>query len=81
MKERNPFESIDANRHPLPSGVISVAGKDQVSCDNAEQLGTVIHQQFDGISLANANIKRRDCFHSLDSLFNIIKVDGKQSFL
>ena len=81
LKERNPFEFADANLHSLSSGLISVAGKDQVNCDNAEQLGATIHQQLDGSSLANANIKRQDCFNSLASLFNIIKVDDKQVFL
>ena len=81
LKERNPFEFVDANLHSLYSGLISVAGKDQVNCDNAEQLGATIHQQLDGSSLANANIKRRDCFTSLASLFNIVKVDDKQVFL
>ena len=36
LKERNPFEFVDANLHSLSSGLISVAGKDQVNCDNAE---------------------------------------------
>ena len=81
MKERNPFEFIDANLHLLSSCLISAAGKDQVNCDNAKQLGTVTHQQLDGTSLANANIKRRGCFHSLASLFSIIKVDDRQVFM
>ena len=50
LKERNPFEFVDANLHSLSSGLISVAGKDQVNCDNAEQLGGNIHQQLDGSS-------------------------------
>ena len=72
LKERNLFEFIDTNLHYFSSGLKSVAGKDQVNCDNAEQLGAVIHQQFDGTTLENANIKRR-----LASLFNIIKIDDK----
>ena len=36
---------------------MSVAGKDQVNCDNAEQLGTVIHQKLGRTSFGNGNIK------------------------
>ena len=57
MAEREKsFEFIDANLHSLSSGLISVAGKDQVNCDNEEQLGLTIHQQLDGSSLETANI-------------------------
>ena len=60
---------------------MSVAGKDQVNCDNAEQLGAVIHQKLERTSFGNGNIKWRDYFHSMAPLFNIIKVDDKQVFL
>ena len=79
LKERNPFKFIDVDLYSFLSGLISVAGKDQVNCDNAEQLGKVIDQKLDGRSLVNVNIKRQDCFHSLAALFNI-KVDDKQAF-
>ena len=36
---------------------MSVAGKDQVNCDNAEQLGAVIHQKLERTSFGNGNIK------------------------
>ena len=57
LKEINPFEFYDANLHLLSSGLVSIAEKYQVNCDNAEQLGAEIHQQLEETSLANANIK------------------------
>ena len=80
LKEINPFEFIDANLHSLSSGLVSLAEKYQVNCDDAEQLGAEIHQQLEETSLANANIKQQ-IVNSLASLFNIIKVDDKQVFL
>ena len=81
LKEINPFEITDSNLHSLSSSLVSVAGKNKVNCDNVEQLGLTIHQQLNGSSLATANIKRQDCFNSLASLCNTVKVDDKQVFV
>ena len=59
LKEINPFEFIDANLHSLSSGLVPLAEKYQVNCDDAEQLGAKIHQQLQETSLANANIKQQ----------------------
>ena len=81
LKERNPFEFTDFNLHSLSSGLVSVAGKHKVNCDNAEQLGLTIHEKLNGSSLATANIKHQDCFNSLATLCNTVKVDEKQVFV
>ena len=81
LKERNPFELTDSNLHSLSSSLVSVAGKNKVNCDNVEQLGLTIHQQLNGSRFATAIIKRQDCFNSLASLCNTLKVDGKQIFV
>ena len=46
----------DANLHSLSSGLVSIAEKYQVNCDNVEQLVVEIHQQIKETSFANANI-------------------------
>ena len=55
-----------------------MAGKYQVSCNNSEQPGAAIHDQVDKNNLPNPDIKHRVCINSLISLFNVIKIDGKQ---
>lgn len=55
-----------------------VAGKYQVNCNISEQPGAAIHDQFDKNNLPNPDIKHRVCINSLMSLFNVIKIDGKQ---
>ena len=55
-----------------------MAGKYQVNSNNSEQPGAAIHDQVDKNNLPNPNIKHRVCINSLISLFNVIKIDGKQ---
>ena len=55
-----------------------MAEKYQVNCNNSEQPGAAIHDQVDNNNLPNPDIKHRVCINSLISLFNVIKIDGKQ---
>ena len=67
---RNPFEYNDTNLHSLASGFVSISGKDEVNCEEAEELGSHI-----GKTLLDPKIRRKDQMKALDALQNTIKID------
>ena len=39
LEVQNPFHTEDAHLHSLSTGVVSVAGKDLIDCENVETTG------------------------------------------
>ena len=60
----------------MASGFVSISGKDEVSCEEAEELGSGIHNTMDRKTVLDAKIRRRDQIKALDALQNAIKIDG-----
>ena len=73
---QNPFEYNDTNLHSLASGFVSISGKDEVNCEEAEELGSRIHNIPEGKTVLDAKIRRKDQMKALvDTLQNTIKID------
>ena len=56
LKERNPFKVQSLNLHSLSTGLVSIAGRDTVSCDKADDIGTKIQQSFDNTMLTKYSV-------------------------
>ena len=72
---RNPFEYNDTNLYSLASGFESISGKDEVNCEDAEELDSRIHNTMDGKTVLDAKIRRKDQMKALDALQNTKKID------
>lgn len=76
LTERNPFLVEDKNLHSLSTGLVSIVGVDDVTCDSAEEIGCAIQQSFDGLALAKSTVKRKDLLKPLSSLQRLRKGKG-----
>ena len=65
LVSHNPFAYEDEHSHALSSGSISITGKDEVNCEQAEELGLVIQSKLDGKKVSELKIKRNDQVKSL----------------
>ena len=45
LAERNPLTFTNGNLHSFHAGWTSIAGRDYVNCDEAEELGASIHKK------------------------------------
>ena len=59
LQERNPFGFEDENLHSLSTEIISMARKDSVNCEDAEELGLKIKKELDNVSLSATTITRK----------------------
>ena len=70
---RNPFLVEDQHLHSLSNGLVSVSGKDTVSCDKSEELGEVIQRSFDNLPFTKCSVKRNDGIKPISSLMDVKK--------
>ena len=77
LEKRNPFIYKDKHLHSLSSGVVSIKGKDNVNCDEAETVGEKIQESIDGKVFTDAKIKRKDEAKSLAVIQNTIIVEDE----
>ena len=75
LQQRNPFLYEDQHLHSLSIGLVST-DRDDVNCDEAEEVGLAIQEKLDGMRMLTCKIKRKDQVQSLITLQNKIKVDG-----
>jgi len=59
LELHNPFSISDSRLRSLTSG-IAAADSDNINCDNAEEIGSVIMLKMDGIPFSNIKLKRSD---------------------
>ena len=80
FSSRNPFLISSENLHSLSTGVVSFEGRDDVTCEKAEEIGASIQEKFDGQSFDKASIKRKEQLKPLASL-EYLKRDKSPSIL
>lgn len=73
LTTRNSFLVPDANLLFLSNGLVSIIRKDDVNCEQAEEIGQNIQKSLDGVAITNASIKRKDLTKPLESLMEVKK--------
>ena len=73
LNSRNPFLVEDKNLHSLSTGLVSVFGQDDVSCERAEEIGLAIQESFNNQAITNCSIKRSKIVVPMTSLYKINK--------
>jgi len=74
FETRNPFTYKDCDLHSLSLGTVSIDGKDNVNCENAEAIGKRIQEHLNGVVFTNAKIKRKDQAQPLAALKKTLKI-------
>ena len=73
LRQRNPFVITNPNLHSLSTGIVSIAGKDDVDCERAEEIGQLIQSTFSNLSYSKCSLKRKDIIKNLSTLYTIKK--------
>ena len=81
LSERNPFCFEDANLYSLASGFISGAGKDEVNCEQAEEVRLLVHSKMDNQKMTEVKIKRKDQIKALDVPQNTVKINQEKVYV
>ena len=71
LKARNPFLIESYNLHSLSTGLVSEKGKDDVNCEDAEEIGQKIQECFDNTSVYEFSLKRKDVLQPISSLLKV----------
>ena len=79
LSDRNPFQIEDTNLHSLSTGVVSELGKDQVNCEQSEEIGRLIQASFDDMPYSACKIRRKQQVVNLLSLQNFRQRPQKSS--
>ena len=66
LTARNPFTFEDSNLHSLSTGFISIAGEDEISCDDSERIGANTQAGMNGKRFTQVRFKRNDQAKPLD---------------
>ena len=77
FKTRNIFLVEDGNLYSLSTGLVSEIGKDDVNCEDAEEIGRLIQRTFDDSVVNACCIKRKDLLKPISSLLNTKTKTGK----
>ena len=77
LENRNPFMYDDEYLHSLSLGLVS-DGTDGVNCERWEELGQIIQEKLDEVSVPSRKIKQRDQIKPLSTLQNKIRVEEKE---
>ena len=57
---KNPFLVPDVNLFSLSNDSVSIAGKDEIYCEQVEQIGQNIQKSLNEVAITNASIKCKD---------------------
>ena len=60
LTARNPSTFEDSNLHSLSTGFISIAGEDEINCDDSERTGANIQAGMDSKTFTKVRFKRND---------------------
>ena len=81
LTARNPFTFEDSNLHLLSTRFISIAGEDEINCDNSRRIGANIQAGMDGKSFTEVRFKRTDQAKPLDWYQNIVTIDEVKVYI
>ena len=78
---KNPFTFEDSNLHLLSAGFISIAGKDEINCDDSGRIGANIQAGMDGKCFTEVRFKRNDQAKPLDWYHNTVTIDEVKVYI
>ena len=81
LTARNPFTFDNSNLHSLSTWFISIAGEDEINCDNSERIGANIQAGMDGKSFTEVRFKRNDQVKPLDWYQNTVTIDEVKVYI
>ena len=81
LTARNPFTFEDSNLHLLSTRFISIAGEDEINCDNSRRIGANIQAGMDGKSFTEVRFKQTDQAKPLDWYQNIVTIDEVKVYI
>ena len=81
LTARNPFTFEDSNLHSLSTGFISIAGEDEINCDDSKRIGANIQAGMDGKSFTEVRLKRNDQAKPLDWHQNTVAIDEVKVYI
>ena len=76
-QSHNPFDSNRTNLQALDSGLIA---SELITCEDAENIGSIIQQSLDNVALNDASIKRLQQTITLATLKPSVKV-GNETYV
>ena len=71
----NLFTFEDSNLYSLFTEFISIAGEDEINCDDSEKIGAIIQAGMDGKSFTQVRFKRNDQAKPLDWCQNTVTIN------
>ena len=81
LTARNPFTFEDSNLHSLSTGFISIAGEDEINCDDSGRTGANIQAGMDGKTFTEVRFKRNDQAKPLDWYQNTVTIDEVKVYI
>ena len=81
LTARNPFTFEDSNLHSLSTGFISIAGEDEINCDDSKRTGANIQAGMGGKSFTEVRLKRNDQAKPLDWYQNTVAIDEVKVYI
>ena len=81
LTARNPFTFEDSNLHSLSTGFISIAGEDEINCDDFERIGANVQPGMDGKSFTEVRFKRNDQVKPLDWHQSTVTLDEVKVYI
>ena len=81
LTARNPFTFEDSNLHSLSTGFISIAGEDEINCDDSERIGANIQAGMGVKSFTEVRFKRNDQVKPLDWHQNTVTINEVKVYI
>ena len=81
LTARNPSTFEDSNLHSLSTGFISIAGEDEINCDDSERTGANIQAGMDSKTFTKVRFKRNNQAKPLDWYQNTVTIDEVKVYI
>ena len=81
MIRRNPFTYEDPNLYSLSRGFVTIAGQDEINCDDSERIGADIQAGMDGKSFTEIKFKRKEQAKPLDWHQNTVTINEVKVYI
>ena len=81
LTARNPSTFEDSNLHSLSTGFISIAGEDEINCDDSERIGANIQAGMDSKTFTKVRFKRNNQAKPLDWYQNTVTIDEVKVYI
>ena len=81
LTTKNPFTFEYSNLHLLSTGSISIAGEDEINCDDSERISANIQAGMDGKSFTEVRFKRNNQAKPLNWYQNTVTINEVKVYI